>query len=131
MRFLHGKAKANKGGKIRVSVSKPTRILIMNDRNYKRYKNNQTFTYYGGPKDSDYEFNVPSTNIWHVVVEKGTYAQPIDIDVKIEVEKGVPKTHAVPKKLASTLQEADDQLDAAEDAEEVAEGEDGEDEEDK
>ncbi|NQV53008.1 MAG: DUF1883 domain-containing protein [Flavobacteriales bacterium] len=111
MRFLHGKVKANKGGKIKVSISSPTRVLIMNDRNYRRYKNNQTFTYYGGAKEGLYEFNVPSTNIYNVVVEKGSYARPIDIKVSIEVEKGVAKTHSVPRSLATTLDEADAKLD--------------------
>ncbi len=116
MRFLHGKVKANKGGKIKVSISSPTRVLIMNDRNYRRYKNNQTFTYYGGAKEGRYEFNVPSTNIWNVIVEKGTYAKPIDLKVSIEVEKGVAKTHSVPRSLATTLDEADAQLDQQEEA---------------
>ncbi len=127
MRFLHGRVKANKGGKIRVKVSMRTRVLIMNDRNFKRYKNNMSFTYYGGHKEGEYEFQVPSTNFWNVVVEKGSYANPIDIKVNIEVEKGAVHKPAKPKKLATSFEEADEQMDGVE--EEVA-GDASEDDED-
>ncbi|MEQ9187121.1 MAG: DUF1883 domain-containing protein [Cryomorphaceae bacterium] len=125
MRFLHGKAKASKGDKIRISVSRPTRILIMNSSNYRRYKNHQTFTYFGGQKEGTYEFTVQSTNIWNVIVEKGTYAQPIDIKVNIEIEKGVAKKRTAPRSIASTLDEADTLLNNDETSEESDEVEEG------
>lgn len=55
-------------------------------REFKKYKENFTFTYFGGPKDDSYEFTVPKAGTWIVVVEKGTYRNPIDIDVKITKE---------------------------------------------
>lgn len=107
MRFLHGRLKVNKGGKIRVTVSQPTRVLIMNETQFRRYKNNMTFSYFGGQKEGTFEWNVPSTAIWNVVVEKGAYHKPVDIKASIKVERGVPKTHSIPKSLASTFAEAD------------------------
>ncbi|HAW20552.1 MAG TPA: hypothetical protein DCX14_10245 [Flavobacteriales bacterium] len=86
MRFLHGKIKAQSGEKIKVSISKPTRILIMPMREFKKYKENFTFTYFGGQKEDSYEFTVPKAGTWIVVVEKGTYLKPIDIEVKISKE---------------------------------------------
>ena len=113
MRYLHGKVKANKGGKIRVKISAPTRVLIMNSKNYKRYSNNQTFTYYGGKKEGEFEFAVPTAIHWHVVVEKGTYKKPSNITATIEVEKPIVKERARGKGLATSFDEADAQMDKA------------------
>jgi hypothetical protein len=111
MRFLHGRVKANKGGTIKVTTTKPTRILIMSEREFKRYKNNISFTYYGGQKDGEFEFPVPKSDIWNVVVEKGSFAKPINLTANIEVTKGVAKIHAVPKSLATSFEQADEILD--------------------
>jgi len=121
MRYLHGKAKVNKGGKIAVTISKPTRILILSEKDFKRYKNNQTFTYYGGEKKDGYEFEAPKSGFWHVVVEKGTYHKPVEIKASISVTKGAVNTHSSPRSLASTLDEADEQLDKLQQKEEEEE----------
>ena len=111
MRYLHGKVKVNKGGKIAVTISKPTRVLILSEKDFRRYKNNQTFSYFGGAKEDSYEFEVPKSSVWHVVVEKGTYHKPEEIKARFSVVKGVVQSHSIPKTLASTLDEADEQLD--------------------
>ncbi|MEZ4721825.1 MAG: DUF1883 domain-containing protein [Flavobacteriales bacterium] len=89
MRFLHGKLNAHSGDKITVDITKPTRVLIMREKEFNRYKNNITFTYYGGQKESQYEFTVPASGTWYVVIEKGTYTNPIDVSASIKKEKPV------------------------------------------
>ena len=79
MRYLHGKIKANKGGKITVTISKKTRVLILTEKDFKRYKNNQTYTYFGGVKEGSYDFTATKSGVWHVVVEKGSYHKPENI----------------------------------------------------
>ncbi len=111
MRYLHGRTKVNKGGKITVIISKPTRILILTEKDFKKYKNNLTFSYYGGSKDDSYEFEVPKSGFWHVVVEKGSYHKPEKIKASFSVVNGVLNAHSNPKTLASTLDQADEQLD--------------------
>ena len=39
-----------------MTISKKTRVLILTERDFKRYKNNQTFTYFGGVKEGSYDF---------------------------------------------------------------------------
>ena len=86
MRFLHGKVKAFKGQTIEVSFSRPTRVLVMSQKNFEKYRNNLTFTYYGGQKEeSPYNFSAPVSGEWYVVVEKGTYYEPIEIDASFKV----------------------------------------------
>lgn len=84
MRFLYKQLKANKGNKIRVKFSEPTRVLFMDEKQFNRYKNNQTFTYYGGfQEESPYDFVVPRSTRWYTVVEKGSYHEPKDIEAKV------------------------------------------------
>ena len=60
----------------------------MTDREFKKYKNNNTFTYYGGYKDAPYEFVFPKSDAWEVVIEKGSYHNPEDITATITKIKG-------------------------------------------
>lgn len=115
MRFLHGKMKVNKGGKINVTFSKPTRVLIMTDREFKKYRENITFTHYGGHKESPYEFVVPKTDVWHIVVEKGSYNKPEAITASFSATNAT-KSAQHPRSLATSLDEADEQLDQQEEA---------------
>ncbi len=123
MRFLHGKMKVNKGGKINVTFSKRTRVLIMTDREFKKYRENISFTYYGGHKESPYEFNVPKTDVWHVVVEKGSYNNPEPITASFSATHANKSTHHHPRSLATSLGEADAQLDEQEEEATVEEDE--------
>lgn len=61
----------------------------MPEREFNKYKNNMSFTYYGGQKEGQYEFTIPKAGTWIIVVEKGSYHNPFDIDVSISKEKPV------------------------------------------
>lgn len=133
MRFLHGKLKAFTGEVIKVDITKPTRILIMPERQFSKYRENLTFTYYGGHKEGTYEFTVPKSGTWVIVIEKGTYANPIDVEVKVSKEapqkeltpapdsKSIKKKNKKKKKDQeedSLVNEASDSTDAETDLEE-------------
>jgi hypothetical protein len=96
MRFLYGKVKARKGNVIRVTFSESTRILFMVEKEFNRYKNNLTFTYFGGLKDeSPFDFVAPKASTWFVVVEKGSYHEPKDIIASISLVSAEPATEAL------------------------------------
>lgn len=129
MRFLHGKLKAFTGEKITVEISTPTRVLIMPERHFSKYRENMTFTYFGGQKEGSYEFTVPKSGTWVVVVEKGTYLNPINVDVKICKDAAVKeqvgiedkKTKKKKKKGEKELEVSENDLVATDnDSEEVA-----------
>jgi hypothetical protein len=85
MRYLHGTVKANNEQAIRVHFDQPTRVLFLDDKNYNKYKDGLSFTYYGGHKeDSPVDFKVPYGGKWHVIVEKGWF-NPKDISSSIEL----------------------------------------------
>ena len=98
MRFLHGKLKAFTGEKITVEISLPTRVLIMPERQFSKYRENMTFTYFGGQKDGSYEFVIPKSGTWVVVVEKGTYGNPLNMEVKISKDAPVKEQVAIEDK---------------------------------
>lgn len=91
MRFLHGSLKAHIGDMITVQPSAPTRVLIMTDREFNKYKNNMSFTYYGGHKDDAYKFTIPKSGTWKVVIEKGTVNAPVDLTANISITRGAAK----------------------------------------
>ncbi len=95
MRFLHGKLKAFTGEKITVEISMPTRVLIMPERQFSKYRENMTFTYFGGQKEESYEFVIPKSGTWVVVVEKGAYGNPLNVEVSISKESPVKKPVAI------------------------------------
>lgn len=137
MRFLHGQIKARKGDIIQVHFSQPTRILIMGKRDYEKYKNNLTFSYVGGQQeDSPYEYTAPKDMVYSVVVEKGSFYDPLDVTASVKVVPGVvaPPVEPVDDDVEETADETEDATSTDEDeaevdAEVVAEGEDTEDEE--
>lgn len=86
MRYLHCKIIARRGDVVQVKHSQPTRVLILEERDFKRYKNNQSFNYFGGhQEEAPFEFILPRSTNWHVVVEKGSYYAPIDLKAEISV----------------------------------------------
>ena len=102
MRFLYGKVKARKGNVIRVTFSESTRILFMVEKEFNRYKNNLTFTYFGGLKDeSPFDFVAPKASTWFVVVEKGSYHQPKSIQASISLVSAEPVTEALEERSVS------------------------------
>ena len=88
MRFLHGKVKAKKCDTVKIGVSQPTRVLVMTKTQYKRYAKHRTFTYFGGQKDSTYDFSVPKDGVWHIIVEKGSFRNPKNIETTVIRELG-------------------------------------------
>ena len=57
------------------------------------------------------DFTATKSGVWHVVVEKGSYHKPENIKASFSLEKVADAEHKPPKKLASTLQEADELVD--------------------
>jgi len=93
MKFLHKPIKAQAGDLIRVEFSKPTRVLLIHSRQFEKYKKGKTYHYRGGPAEtSPVEFTVPFEGVWHAVIEKGTYRNPIDLTGNAELIKQKPAT---------------------------------------
>lgn len=86
MKYLHQILKLEKGVCVKVHFNRPAKVMLMNDRNFLRYQSHTTHTYWGGNMDeSPYEFTVPYAGIWHVVVEKGGYFSPLDLQASVTI----------------------------------------------
>ena len=91
MRYLHQEVKTRKGETVKVDVSGKTRVLIMSQRQFKKYQNHSTFTYFGGIKEGSYEFVSPKDTRWVIVVEKGTWAAPLQVAAQVSVVPAEPR----------------------------------------
>ncbi|MBK7753155.1 MAG: DUF1883 domain-containing protein [Flavobacteriales bacterium] len=53
---------------------------------FKRYKNGRSFNFFGGTfEGSLVRFVLPYDSVWHVVVEKGTHYEPMDMNAQCRV----------------------------------------------
>ncbi len=91
MRYLHQEVKTRKGETIKVDLSGKTRVLIMSQRQFKKYQNHSTFTYFGGIKEGSYEFVSPKDSRWVIVVEKGTRASPLQVTAHVSIVPAEPR----------------------------------------
>jgi hypothetical protein len=86
MKYLHQILKLKKGSLLKVHFNQPTKVIVLDDYNYKKYKTHVTYAYWGGELEkSPYIFEVPSTGLWHVVVERGGYFKPKNIIASVDV----------------------------------------------
>ncbi len=93
MKFLHKPFKARANDRITVSFSRPTKVILLHASQFKKYKKGQTYQYRGGfEEQSPVEFTVPFDGVWHAVIEKGSYKNPIQVDGNAELHRPGPET---------------------------------------
>ena len=86
MKYLHRVFKAKKGNRVVVHFSQTTRVMLIGDYEYKKYKEHKTYNYRGGNLEvSPHEFEIPNDGIWHIVIEKGSYYKPKAIEATVEI----------------------------------------------
>ncbi len=80
MKFLHKPFKAKAKDKIEVTFSRPTKVLLLEKHHFERYKKGITYRYHGGmAQSSPVTFDVPFEGVWHAVIEKGSFRNPLDV----------------------------------------------------
>ena len=98
MKFLHQQLRLDKGQKVKVEFDTPTRILLMDENNFIKYKRGRTYTYFGGSfEDSPVAFEIPFKGVWHPVIEKGTYKNPIEVKGTITILSDMEDVEVVNK----------------------------------
>lgn len=81
MKFLHKTFEIKKKEIIEVHIDKSTKVKFLTGRDMKAYKQGKTHTYYGGTfEESPVRFVVPFDAVWNVVVEKGSFREPLDVN---------------------------------------------------
>lgn len=80
MKFLHKTFEIKKKEIIEVTIDQPTKVKFMTGRDFKAYKLGKTHSYFGGMfEESPIRFVVPYDAVWNVVVEKGTFREPLEV----------------------------------------------------
>lgn len=86
MRFLHQQYQAKKKEILEVEIDQPTKVKFMSGMDFKNYKLGRTYKFFGGYfEESPVRFVLPYDGVWNVVVEKGTWRQPIDVKANCRV----------------------------------------------
>ena len=86
MKFLYKKFQAKKKEIVEVRIDRPTQVRFMTAVDFKRYKNGRSFNFFGGTfEGSLVRFVLPYDSVWHVVVEKGTHYEPMDMNAQCRV----------------------------------------------
>ena len=99
MKFLTKTFEAKKKEIIEVTIDKPTKVKFMTGRDIKAYKMGKTYSYYGGLfEESPVRFVIPYDSVWNVVVEKGSYYNPLTVHASCAV---VPPNSSVRSSIAA------------------------------
>lgn len=103
MKFLHKTFELKKKEIIEVHIDVATKVKFMTGRDFKSYKLGKTHSYYGGLyEESPVRFVVPFEAVWNVVVEKGTFRNPITVSAQCGV---LPPNSTVRSSVASDAPE--------------------------
>ncbi|NEN22498.1 DUF1883 domain-containing protein [Cryomorpha ignava] len=88
MKFLHQPFTAKAKERIVVDFDKPTKVLLIHTSQFAKYKGGRTYQYHGGHAEtSPTEFTVPFDGVWHAIIEKGTYHNPLNVSGKAKLIK--------------------------------------------
>lgn len=80
MRFLYKQFQAKKKEIIEVEIDQPTKVKFMTASEFKKYKKGKTHSFFGGRfEESPIRFVLPFDSMWNVVIEKGSYHEPMQI----------------------------------------------------
>lgn len=112
MRILQKPLKAKKGDLIEITFSKPTMVKLLSEGDFRKYKRGKTHKYYGGwQEQSPVTFTVPEGGLWHAVIEKGTYYNPIDVEGNAFIVTDQNKINAVKQEAPKAIDEPDEPAD--------------------
>lgn len=71
---------------VTVHVDRPAHVKFFTPDQYKKYKGGLSHQYWGGHYDEmPAEFEVPYEGEYFAVVEKGTFANPIELEARVEI----------------------------------------------
>jgi hypothetical protein len=75
MKYLHDEFNAGPEDLVEVTLDGQANVMLLDSTNYDKYKNGESFRYYGGlAKVSPVRLVPPSQDHWHVVVDLGGYS---------------------------------------------------------
>lgn len=84
MKFLHYDLDTTPGDIIRVTLDNQANVLLLDASNFRKYKNGQGCSYYGGlAKQSPVDLVPPHAGRWYVVIDRGGYPGAVRVSVQV------------------------------------------------
>ena len=73
MKFIHQREQLNEGDWVIINCSQPCNIRLMNDANFRSFKNGGRHVYHGGAFDRfPAKIKVPSSGFWNITLDTVT-----------------------------------------------------------
>lgn len=86
MNYLRFAFKTSNKKKLTVTVEKTVKILVLTDKNFKRYKNGNKCVFFGEMATGEpFEITLPGKQIYHVVIELKNFTKE-EVNPKINLE---------------------------------------------
>ncbi|MCB0792038.1 MAG: DUF1883 domain-containing protein [Flavobacteriales bacterium] len=86
MKFLYKQFQGKKKQIVEVELDRTTRVKFLTAPDFKAYRDHRTHKYYGGTFDrSPVRFVLPFDAVWTVVVEKGSFREPLDVQASCKL----------------------------------------------
>jgi hypothetical protein len=88
MNHLHKQLELTELDVLKVHLTNPAQVMLMDDENYERYRAEQEYDYYGSlVKRSPFAMRAPHSGSWHLVIEQADPARDVAVNVQIITEK--------------------------------------------
>jgi hypothetical protein len=89
MKFIHQREQLNEDDIVVIHCSQPCNIRLMNDANFRSYRNGGRHTYHGGAFDKfPAKITVPSSGFWNITLDTVT-RRAISVTRKPQMEYSI------------------------------------------
>jgi hypothetical protein len=84
MNHLHKYLALNQRDVLKIHLSNPAQVMLLDDKNYSLYKDEMEYDFYGKlAKRSPFIIKAPHAGNWHLVIEQADSGQDLSVNVQI------------------------------------------------
>lgn len=84
MKYSYKDGNFKKGDILNITIDRTVNVYLMDNINFSRYKNNNSFEYYGGVANtSPYNITVPNTGHWYIVIDLAGGTGILNYSIKV------------------------------------------------
>jgi hypothetical protein len=88
MNHLHKHLELDEFDMLKVHLTNPAQVMLMDDENYEFYLAEEEYDYYGSlVKRSPFAMRTPYSGSWHLVIEQANPGQDVAVNVQIISER--------------------------------------------
>lgn len=83
-KHLHKAIELTTSDELKIGLTAPAHVYLLDDDNYSLYLDEQEFEYYGDTvHQSPYRLRAPQSGVWHLVIEQADPADSLNVAVEI------------------------------------------------